>query len=113
MGVQVLDHVLAGAFGDADDMLGDKVQGSTLVNDFPFDDLLALGAALGGFLSFVYVPADGADKFLLQFVLIFYELVFTKNANAKIVFFFHIPILTKNFLCVGWQEFFSYFCILF
>jgi hypothetical protein len=47
-------------------MFGDKVQGSTLVNDFPFDDLLALRAALWGFLSFVYIPADRADEFFLH-----------------------------------------------
>ena len=47
MGVQVLNHVLAGAFGDADDMLGDEIQGSRLVNDLPFNDLLALRATLG------------------------------------------------------------------
>jgi hypothetical protein len=47
-------------------MLGDEIQGRTLVNDFPFNDLLALGAALRGFLSFVYIPADGADEFFLH-----------------------------------------------
>ena len=95
VGVEVLDHVLTGAFGDAKDMLGDKVQGSTLVNDFPFDDLLALRAALGGFLSFVYVPADGADEFFLHSGFIF-ELVLRKIANAKIEFFFEIPIVAEK-----------------
>jgi hypothetical protein len=47
-------------------VFGDEIQGSAFVNDFPFDDLFALGAALRGFLSFVYIPTDGADEFFLH-----------------------------------------------
>jgi hypothetical protein len=52
-------------------VLGDKIQGSGLVNDFPLDNLLALRAALRGFLSFVYIPTDGADEFFLVLLGVF------------------------------------------
>jgi hypothetical protein len=47
-------------------VFSDEIQGRALVNDLPFNDLFTLRAALRGFLSFVYVPTNGADEFFLH-----------------------------------------------
>jgi hypothetical protein len=53
-------------------MLGDKVQGSALVNDFPFNDLFALWATFRSFFSFINETADRADEFLFHSCFPFY-----------------------------------------
>ena len=66
MGIQVLDHVFASAFGNADDVLGYEIQGRVFINDLPFNNLFALRAALRRFFSLVDIPANRADKFFLH-----------------------------------------------
>ena len=85
-------------FGDTKHMLGDKVQGSAFVNDFPFDDLLALRAALGGFLSFVYVPADGADEFFLHNSQLLFRQSFAICDNSC---HFHMNYIDTKFHYIG------------
>ena len=59
---------------DTDDVFGDEIQGSAFVDDFPFNDLLTLRAALRGFLTFVYIPTDGADEFFLHRCSVFNDI---------------------------------------
>ena len=71
MVVEVFDHLLAGAFGNADLMLSDELEHFAVVNFFEFAAGSAAHRALFGCLvTFVNIATYGADKFLLHFVVL-------------------------------------------
>ncbi len=66
LGVKVFEHLITGAFGDADDMFGHKVKSGALVEDLPFNYLFTLWASFRSFFSFINEAANWTYEFFLH-----------------------------------------------
>ena len=66
MGIEISDHLIVATLGNAQLMLGGIVDGIFLQLLKLGCGHAALGAALGGGGSFVYITAHGANKLLVH-----------------------------------------------